>query len=383
MNFNVKLPFWFADYGGTFHAVRSDNLQSYKRLKRGQFVNLAGWIGDVRQIVVESAHLETHREKKSLAQPLTREQFETFMNNAKALGVVVRSAPEQLTPKVRTLYPPTQEKTKKNGQDRLDCEAWISYLQQTEAVDRSCLARPKKISQQELNAIHKFKDKTNLVLNWVRCFDTDTADRYIFEPETVSGMEIQKDYAAELIRSAGLHETKNGDYYSFLSVNPHLAKLKCCANFQLLPVLRYKQVYTLAVMIVDPWTGQERTRNDTGQAPPIKWLFRHICGFTPRHQRGGVARSNLMHHGLLHYKTQNLKNGRSRKKWNEYSDEEKHLMKVRCKEYRAAVKAALQLLRATYRGDVAPVNSRKEIADMTPDALGRLHSETTQKELFA
>lgn len=70
------------------------------------------------------------------------------------------------------------------------------------------------------------------------------------------------------------------------------------------------------------------------------------------------------------------------KRWNEYSKQEKHEMNKRRREYRAAVKTALKLMRAVYRRDVKPVNVFKPIADMTPDVRGRLHSETTQKELF-
>ena len=383
MKFDVQKPYLFCDYGlGQFHVVRSDDLYKYKRLTRDQFVDLSKWVGNVRQLVIESAHLETHRQKKSLAQPLTREQYETLTKNADALGVLVRSAPEQMTPKVRTLYEKTREKKKTSGQDQLDCEAWIDYLCKTETPSKSCLAKPKQYSDTELDAIYDFKTHTNMVLNWVRCFETDRAKRYKFEPEYVDGFHIKQDFAANLIRDAGLHETDYDSYEWFSDLNEHLKHLSYEHHFELLPALKYKQVYTLAVMIVDPWTGKERSRKDTCKPPAIKWLFRHICGFTPRHRNGGVARSNLMHHGLKHYQTKNLKIGHSSKKWNEYSEQEKQLMATRRREYRAAVKTALKLLRAIHRRDVEPVNICKEIDDMKKEDLTRLQSNTKQGELF-
>lgn len=383
MKFEIQKPFLFCDYGlGVFHAVQSDNFSNYKKVTRQQFVELSGWMGNVRQLVIEAAHLETHREKRSLAQPLTRQQYETLTNNAESLGVVVRSAPEQLTPKVRSFYEKTCEKKKSSGQDQLDCEAWIEYLLDTETATKSCLAKPKQYSEAKLDAIHDFKKHTNMLLNWVRCFETDSAKRYKFQPEYVDGLHINQDFAAKLIREAGLHETDHYHYKDFGDLNEHLKHLDYEHHFELLPALKYKQLYTLAVMIVDPWIGEERKRKDTGKAPTIKWLFRHICGNTPRHQKGGVARSNLMHHGLKHYQTKDLKNGSSFKRWNEYSKQEKLEMDKRRREYRAAVKTALKLMRAVYRRDVKPVNVFKAIPDMTPDVRGRLHGETTQKELF-
>ncbi len=383
MKFDIQRPFWFCDYGlGAFHAVQSDNLDNYKKITRQHFLDLRRWMGNVRQLVIESAHLETHREKKSLAQPLTREQYETLTNNAEALGVVVRSAPEQMTPKVRSLYETTRELKKSSGQDQLDCEAWIEYLFDTETATSSCLAKPKQYTEEELDEIYDFKMHTNMLLNWVRCFETDSANRYKFQPEYVDGLHIKQDFAAKLIREAGLHETDFYDYQDFKHLNEHLQHLDYEHHFELLPALKYKQIYTLAVMIVDPWTGEERKCKDTGKAPQIKWLFRHICGNTPRHRRGGVARSNLMHHGLKHYQTKNFKNGSSFKKWNEYSKQEKLEMDKRRREYRAAVKTALKLMRAVYRRDVKPVNVIKDIADMTDEDLTRLQSNTKQGELF-
>ncbi len=89
-----------------------------------------------------------------------------------------------------------------------------------------------------------------------------------------------------------------------------------------------------------------------------------------------------MHHGLKHYQTKNVKNGSSFKKWNEYSKQEKLEMDKRRREYRAAVKTALKLMRAVYRRDVKPVNVIKDIADMTDEDLTRLQSNTKQGELF-
>ncbi len=384
MKFDIQKPFWFCDYGvGAFHAVQSDNFDKYKKITRVEFVELNRWIGNVRQLVIESAHLETHREKKSLAQPLTREQYETLTNNADALGVLVRSAPEQMTPKVRSFYEKTREKKKSSGQDQLDCEAWIEYLLDTETGTKSCLAKPKQYSEAELGAIYQFKNQTNLFLNWVRCFETDSAKRYKFQPEYVDGIHIEQDFAAKLIRESGLHETDHYHYKDFGRLNKHLQHLDYEHHFELLPALKYKQVYTLAVMIVDPWTGEERKRKDTGKAPEIKWLFRHICGNTPRHQRGGVARSNLMHHGLKHYQTKNLKNGSSFKKWNEYSKQEKLEMDKRRREYRTAVKTALKLMRAIYRRDVKPVNVFSDMPEMTKKHVMKLQSNAKQWEMFA
>tara|TARA_R110002110_G_scaffold186939_1_gene394266 strand:+ start:81 stop:1277 length:1197 start_codon:yes stop_codon:yes gene_type:complete len=381
MKFDISKPFWFADYGSRFHVVKSNEISIYKQMEISEFVDLAGWMGNVRQLVCESAHLETHRSGKSLAQPLTEEVYGRLIRNALDIGVVVRSAPEGMTPKIRDLYPKTRGKEKKPGQDRLDCEAWISYLQETERQDRSCLSRPKQYSATYLSAIHEFKDRTNRVLNWVRCFETNTRnDSYKFLPDEIDGLKIKTNFIGDLIRESGLHETANCPFHEVIASNKEqMEALDYIEKLRGVDVLKYKQIFTLGSMVLDAFTGEERVRVDTGKPPNARWLLRHIVGFTPRHRRGGVGRSNIMHHGYKHYVAGHFKEEAKFKKRHEYSPEEVVEMKERGKEYRAACNGALRLLRDTYRKNVKPANP---FYDPPVLNVGKLRQPANQCDLF-
>jgi len=49
-------------------------------------------------------------------------------------------------------------------------------------------------------------------------------------------------------------------------------------------------------------------REGTGEIPSWKFAKKYIFRFSPFHQNGGVARSNLFHHGLRSYATKEAKN---------------------------------------------------------------------------
>ena len=293
------------------------------------------WMGDCRQLVSEASHIQTPQTQKSFAQPLRSDQIDSMVETALERSLVIGVVSHHQNRTVRQLMGESVEKT--FGEDEIDCRSWHRFI----SLGRISMHRLRKIgSGQDRSAIYEFKDRTNQILNAARMF------KYRMSPAVFDelGYEVGSDICLRLLESENLLYEKGKDVaacrHGIAYRHPKGVRLAIYA-------LKNSQLYSLAALMFDPFTSARRVRIDTGEPPGVRWLMRHIVGNTPFHHRGGIARSNIYHHGIKNFSGIG---SQSKKKWSDITPKEEEAIRDRRRDYVKAVRAVLQALKAAADG---------------------------------
>ena len=266
------------DFGGKEWTIFDG--QSVQCLSTNDFLRLDQWCKKGTMLIAENAHLGCPRTNKSLAQVYTASELQDFYRHASSLGIEVRLFAQSQTPKARA-FAGFGEKNDAN-----DAQAIYAYLLHSPSVLQSLKHPPRSFEPERWReAGWIFKDDTNIILNVARRFNYKTEGDEITS-FVINNLErlatMVPDDAKEIF--GFLHRKKDGSFYAVDSQQgPKLSKL-----------------YTLAALLLNE-EGNLRLRPDTGRPPGIGWLMRTQIASTPFHHRGGIARSNVMHHGCKNY----------------------------------------------------------------------------------
>jgi hypothetical protein len=243
---------------------------------------------DGTKVVSEEAHLGTARKGLSKSQPYTAEELLEFYDTCKDNGIEMRFFPQQSTFRAqqyyRTKYNLSEDDFPKS--DENDPKAIYELLADHGEIS---LSSP-KINFDE-DAVRKegydFKNSLNTHLNHARAsepkpyaYEDDGCRRWIDGniDELASQIHTQEQEAF------GLSESSRYKKNNKINLNK----------------IRMTQLYSIVSTLVD-YHGEKRYRESTGALPGWRFIRKYIIPMSPFHRRGGVARSNLYHHGLKNY----------------------------------------------------------------------------------
>ena len=338
-NFNV----FTADVGGnTFNYYDSLRDEFYGKQKHEVFLDLS--LNNLKKgdiIVIEAAHM---REKvlggKSMAHPFFFDQLEEIYSNAQSRGVTILLFPQCKSAAVRRMA--GFDTTKHNNSnkfeteygmttDEADCRALAQFLKRDPEAFRT-LKKFKPIGEEyhkkQSAHVYNFIEELNDHLNIARGFKyggdknfpfsdkvSSWITKYLTEPSNPSSNPISQEFFPDDVSL--LDEKYLGTDPAVLEAlgigfNKRTGKLNK-------PKDHYK-LYTLVCTIMNPKTGEPRTRefppidpktgkthkyysedkdgNYTGEKKPANWHFikEHVFNFNPYHTKGGVAGSNIKKH---------------------------------------------------------------------------------------
>ena len=335
-NFNI----FTADIGGnTFNYYDSLRDKFYEKQKHQVFLDLSLKNlkkGDV--IVIEAAHMrEKVKGGKSMAHPFFFKELEKIYSNAQSKGVTILLFPQCKSAAVRRMAGFDSDKRKYNRvfkeeygmtTDEADCKALAQFLKRDPQAFRT-LKKFKPIREdyhkRQSAHINNFIEKLNDDLNVARGFkygkyhDDKVSlwiKKYLIEPSNPSFNPIAQGLYPD---DVSLLDDK------YLGTDPAVLEALGISfdkrgNGNLNKLQEPYKLYTLVCTIMDPETGEPRTRefppidpktgkthkyysedkdgNYTGEKKPANWHFikEYVYNFNPYHTKGGVAGSNIKKH---------------------------------------------------------------------------------------
>jgi hypothetical protein len=275
-------------------------------------------------IAVEDAHLGRPRTELSLSQPFEELDLMKFYDLCKKRNITLRLFPQKLTPRALEFSHPNGQKSKSDTLDPMAIHSLLTHFPQlvTKRPVSSFEEDPRKIEGWE------YKQKTNDILNIERRVGYEgTPMRSVLDkivPKII--LEISSKESLEVFGFTNENKYKTGAKKG--EYKP--SRIKIGAMFSIL------------AMLVDR-NGNLRKRSQTHCPPGLNFAKEFLFGMTPFHDKGGVARSNLMHHlGRCYirgkWKEENPNDLAFTKKSNRGSftlEEDAHFLKYRSKLRRA------------------------------------------------
>jgi hypothetical protein len=262
-----------ADFGGPQGWTLFNGEETFF-LSREAFQDLRSWCPPGTILVVEDAHLGRPRTVKSLAQVYTETELFALYRLALTLRIDIRLFPQAQTPRAR------HQTGFEKKSDENDVKAIHAYVLSQPTVLQSAKRPPTSFAESSSRkAGWLYKDEVNTTLNVARRYDYkaegDCLTSFVLDNLEILASQMSDD-AKKIF---GLyHRKKDGSFYALSNAKgPQLPRL-----------------YTLAALLFSE-DGRLRLRSDTGRPPGIKWLIKTQLSNSPFHQRGGIARSNMLH----------------------------------------------------------------------------------------
>jgi len=306
---------WGCDWGSGYFHVWRDGI--YKRLKPEDFASLDfAATGDV--VVVENAHMQPQT-IKSLAQVFTIEQLFQIKDVATTKSIDIRLWFHSQTPKWRDMLN-MGEKT-----DEIDAQTIARIIAKRGIVDLQYF-NPRVCYPPRIRWAHEQLDDMNTILNAARIDYKAAICPAVKEFFTVANRQTQFKVWNLYGEHSAITTDINKWFYGFES----------------------RSGISLWAALVD-WNGSPREYN--GQQPGVKFIMNELLKMKPNHFRGGVARSNLMHHGfrnlaIKHLGTRNTGKANKIKKLCEFTDAEQSKWLNLRQRYRKAMVCTLHAMKA-------------------------------------
>lgn len=243
------------------------------------------------KVVSEEAHLGTARKGLSKSQPFTAEQLLQFYDNCANNGIEMRFFPQQSTFRAQQYYRTKYNLSEKEFPKSDDNDPKAIYELLIDHMEIS-LSRPKEtFAEDELREEgYQFKNDLNIHLNFARASEPKA---YAYEDDGCKKWieknvdQIASQLSPEAQQAFGLGEEsqyKRGADKDKINLNS----------------IKMAQFYSIAATLID-YNGKLRLRKGTGELPGWKFIKKYVIPMSPFHRKGGVARSNLYHHGLKNY----------------------------------------------------------------------------------
>lgn len=268
------------DCGMSKATIYNSETDEVKTIKHQQILDLVDELPEGSLIVSEYAHLASPKREKSRAQVFEADVLLKFYSDLRDKGITLKLFPQQSTP--RACNYSRLEKGDNNDPKSI-------YILLRDFPEISLMNPPKTF---ELSPIREesydWVEWSNLYLNIPRCDKYSTEDVYY----GVISDNIQYVYEniSETCKSVfGLEVYKRG--------NKKIGAKKGDVN---LNNLKMNQIYSVLVQLMND-KGELRLRDNTGELAGWKFIKRYSFKMTPNHFRGGVARSNLYHHGIKNW----------------------------------------------------------------------------------
>lgn len=231
-------------------------------------------------LICEYAHLGCPRKERSLSQPFEDWELLTLYDNLAEINVEVKLFPQQSTP--RALAYSQLEKSDIN-----DPIAIYKFLL---AFPKTCLMNPKKTFDvsSRVAAGWEHKDNINYTLNLAR--------RYKYLDKSDANTELIESLMSDM--ESTLSETTK-EVFGLLDCRyTNNRKGKWTKGDICWSKVNMTQLYSVLAALQD---HEGDLRKYRGKLLSWKFAKHHIFCFTPFHFRGGVARSNLVHHGQKNF----------------------------------------------------------------------------------
>jgi hypothetical protein len=323
-----------ADFGQNHWTVFDSLTQEIFELSPDEFLTLT-WLPVGSTLICEQAHLGSPRKDSSLAQVYLPETLLDFYDRADAKGCTIKLFPHQSTAKARARWG-TIDKT-----DAVDVVAIYNHVVNSPYMPLMNPPKTFEISSSR-QAGWAFKHETNCILNKARRFDyEDPEDQVVrFIDDNLKlitsklSMEAREVFDVDRVK-------KDGNFYASSK--------------------RKMRLYTIASLFLQP-DGTIRKRSDTDTIPGLRWLSRNVLHNGPFHLKGGIARSNLNHHGFKNYaigKMDTRKASDSGKVLSHYhfTPEQDEQFRGHRRTFRRSVVEAMQVIRDIVKDDYATVAS--------------------------
>lgn len=239
-------------------------------------------------VIGENAHFGANRKKESLAQPFHEDELIDFYARLEENNVTLKLFAERSTPRANEYSGHT--KVNHKSTDQADCKSIFIYLKDHEKKRKSLKNPPSnfKISDtRETGYIRK--EHSNIHLNKARRFDykdpNDMVTKWIYEYIDKIASKISPE-AREAFRLE--ERCKSG---------------KRAGQFKKIAMT---QIYTMASTMIDQ-DGKLKLYNN-GKFDTWGFVQKHLIPNSEYHHKGGVARSNIYHHGVRNYVAKKLNN---------------------------------------------------------------------------
>lgn len=287
----------------TLYDVKADKVTS---ITHTEVLNLPNILPAGSELVCENAHLGVERTVRSHSQPFTRELlielYEGFERNNQKLWLF----PQQSTPRACAY----------SGLEKDDNNDPVSIYKLLCDFPQISMRQPNKNfdPSPKLMEAWEFKDWTNVFCNQARTDDVpytmDACSKWL-----INNLQSLYDRLSPEARmffkfdrpASKTHKKKTGEdimpnrWTGVAKSDPRYNTFKWSGD------MRTSAIYSIACTLINPIdydlgdAGQPRLRPYTQQLAGWDFVKRYVFCFTPNHQRGGVARSNLAYHTRRHY----------------------------------------------------------------------------------
>jgi hypothetical protein len=240
------------------------------------------------KVVCEEAHLGTPRRGLSKSQPFTEDELLPFYRKCEEKGIDLAFFPQQSTFRAQQYYRTKHNLTEENfpKSDENDPLALRELLQDFPEL---CLSKPKESFSEDLvrSDGNKFKNDLNTHLNHARasepkryCYVDDGCRAWIVDNID----EISSKLSPLTQKIFGLDEESCYKKTGKINLNK----------------IKMTQFYSVVASLID-YEGNPRLREATLKSPGWRFIKRYVFSMTPFHRKGGVARSNIYHHGIKNW----------------------------------------------------------------------------------
>lgn len=294
-------------------------------------------------IIVEDAHMGVPRTEKSLAQPYTKKELRKFYSDCEENGIELRFFPQQSSPRAAAY----SNLKKDDDQDPIAiynlCRDYpnISLKKPDSSFEYSLKAKEGLLRKRQLNKMLNFARRTDYLnsndqnTQWIN----ENAN-YIYNELSDVGRCVFGYFneQARFKRPNKNRNIKKGDL--------NVRHIKVNFIYTILASMRG----TLVSEGDEQFSVDDSVflRKGTGRLPSWSFTQRYVFHMSPHHLKGGVARSNLYHHGAKKWiKERVLEEGYDihKKKRGEMSkQEEKVFLKYR-RLYSNAIKELYNIIK--------------------------------------
>ena len=270
--------------------------ETTKVISHVEVLNLSKDLNTGDRVIIEAAHGASPRTIKSLAQPFTEAELKSLYKSLEDKGISLDLFPQKSTPRA-------QRYSGLEKSDENDPQAIYKLIQD---FPRTSLMKPKNSFEPDLVRQEgwKMKDQMNTILNFARRYkymhENDANSRWIRE-----NIELICSKLSENAKSVfGLTDESR-----YKRKNTKLGVSAGDINFNSTN-FRITQIYSVLACLQGEIQDSEGEvsilanavlRESTGECAGWGFAKRHLLCMTPFHMRGGVARSNLFHHGAKNW----------------------------------------------------------------------------------
>ena len=360
------------DLGRNQATIYNSEIDEVKTISHEQILDLPNELPEGSLIVSEYAHLGCPKKEKSLAQVFEADTLLKFYSDLRDKGITLKLFPQQLTPRA------CNYSRLPKGDDN---DPKSIYILLRDFPEISLMNPPKTFELSPLRQeSYDWVEWSNLYLNIPRCDKYSKED--VYYGVISENLQYIYDNISETCRSVfGFEVYKRGNKKEGIS--------KGDVNIK---NLKMNQIYSVLVQLMND-KGELRLRDRTGELAGWKFIKRYSFKMTAFHFKGGVARSNLYHHGIKNWvaaqvaqdlgvKTKDIKNKRrggytndDREYVEPFTKEENELFRKYRAQYCKCIKEMFMLFKSILTDGVQSVIPAQESVKPT-------QTLNVQKSLF-